>query len=66
MVFIKRLEHFLASAGFRKKLSAKRAASAYAAMEEVNVLFEDEIKPLPPPLGQECFQETFVKLVAGL
>lgn len=58
MVFIKEAGALLASAGFRKIIGKEKAARSYAAMEEVDVLFEDKgIKPLPPPLGQNAFKK---------
>lgn len=59
MVFYKkRLEHFWRLPDLEKIIGKEKAASAYAAMEEVDVLFEDKgIKPLPPPLGQNAFKK---------
>ena len=59
MVFYKkRLEHFWRLPDLEKIIGKEKAASAYAAMEEVDVLFEDKgIKPLPSPLGQNAFKK---------
>ena len=58
MVFYKkRLEHFWRLPDLEKIIGKEKAASSYAAMEEVDVLFEDKgIKPLPP-LGQNAFKK---------
>ena len=59
MVFYKkRLEHFWRLPDLEKIIGKEKAARSYAAMEEVDVLFEDKgIKPLPPPLGQNAFKK---------
>ena len=52
----KRLEHFWALPDLEKIIGKAQAVDAYAAMSEVDAVFEDKgVKPLPPPLGQKAF-----------
>lgn len=54
----KRLNHFWSLPDLEKIIGKEHAGCSYAAMAEVEALFEDKgLKPLPPPLGQKAFQK---------